>query len=99
MKIGINGMGRIGRLAFRAALGGAHRGSDDPRAGHRLEIAHVNEIKAGPGPLMHPNGFIPAIDDPSILFRSVADIAAWLKGQESAHSWHNSSSAVLARRC
>lgn len=25
------------------------------------------------------NGFIPAIDDPSILFRSVVDIAAWLK--------------------
>jgi GNAT superfamily N-acetyltransferase len=25
------------------------------------------------------NGFIPARDDPSLLFRSIADIAAWLK--------------------
>ena len=25
MKVGINGMGRIGRLALRAALGGMHR--------------------------------------------------------------------------
>jgi GNAT superfamily N-acetyltransferase len=29
------------------------------------------------------NGFIRATDDPSILFRSVADIAAWLNGSGS----------------
>ena len=40
-------MGRIGRLALRAALGAAERGADDPRAGNRLEIVHVNEIKGG----------------------------------------------------
>ena len=47
MKVGINGMGRIGRLALRAALGAAERPHDDPRAGHRLEVVHCNEIKGG----------------------------------------------------
>jgi glyceraldehyde 3-phosphate dehydrogenase len=47
MRIGINGMGRIGRLALRAGLGGAHRGDDDPRRGNRLDVVHVNEIKGG----------------------------------------------------
>ena len=40
-------MGRIGRLALRAALGAAHRPADDPRANNRLEVVHVNEIKGG----------------------------------------------------
>ena len=35
-RIGINGFGRMGRLAFRAAWG-----RDD------LEIVHINEIKGG----------------------------------------------------
>lgn len=47
MKVGINGMGRIGRLALRAALGGIHRPDSDPRAGNRLEVAHINELKGG----------------------------------------------------
>ena len=47
MKVGINGMGRIGRLALRAALGGAHRGKDDPYRNNRLDVVHVNEIKGG----------------------------------------------------
>jgi glyceraldehyde 3-phosphate dehydrogenase len=47
MKIGINGMGRIGRLALRAAMGAAERQSDDPRAGNRLEVVAVNELKGG----------------------------------------------------
>jgi glyceraldehyde 3-phosphate dehydrogenase len=47
MKVGINGMGRIGRLALRAALGAAERQSDDPRAGNRLEVVHLNELKGG----------------------------------------------------
>ena len=41
MRIGINGMGRIGRLALRASLGGAHRDDDDPRRGNRLDVVHV----------------------------------------------------------
>ena len=36
MGVGINGMGRIGRLALRAAMGGIDRPDDDPRAGNRL---------------------------------------------------------------
>ena len=47
MKVGINGMGRIGRLALRSALGAAHRQPEDPRAGNRLEVVHLNEIKGG----------------------------------------------------
>jgi len=47
MRVGINGMGRMGRLALRAAMGGLSRPSDDPRAGNRLEVIHVNEIKGG----------------------------------------------------
>ena len=47
MKIGINGMGRIGRLALRAAMGAVLRPEDDPRAGNRLDVVHVNEIKGG----------------------------------------------------
>ncbi|MGL4439493.1 MAG: ArsJ-associated glyceraldehyde-3-phosphate dehydrogenase [Bosea sp. (in: a-proteobacteria)] len=47
MKVGINGMGRIGRLALRAAMGAAHRPGDDPRGGNRLDVVHLNEIKGG----------------------------------------------------
>jgi glyceraldehyde 3-phosphate dehydrogenase len=31
MRVGINGMGRIGRLALKASLGAIDRPSDDPR--------------------------------------------------------------------
>ncbi|MBX9595496.1 MAG: ArsJ-associated glyceraldehyde-3-phosphate dehydrogenase, partial [Roseomonas sp.] len=44
---GISGMGRIGRLALRAAMGAAERQEDDPRRGNRLDVVHVNEIKGG----------------------------------------------------
>lgn len=47
MKVGINGMGRIGRLALRAALGGFNRPENDPRRSSRLEVVHVNELKGG----------------------------------------------------
>ncbi len=53
MRVGINGMGRIGRLALRAALGAAERGEDDPRRTNRLEIVHVNEIKGGAAATAH----------------------------------------------
>lgn len=45
MKIGINGMGRMGRLALRAAFGAVDRPHDDPRADNRLQVVHLNEIK------------------------------------------------------
>jgi glyceraldehyde 3-phosphate dehydrogenase len=47
MGIGINGLGRIGRLTLRSAFGGVIRESDDPRAGNRLDVVHVNELKGG----------------------------------------------------
>jgi glyceraldehyde 3-phosphate dehydrogenase len=47
MRVGISGMGRIGRLALRAALGAAERPVEDPRRGNRLEVVHLNEIKGG----------------------------------------------------
>jgi glyceraldehyde 3-phosphate dehydrogenase len=47
MRIGMNGMGRIGRLTLRAALGGVRRADGDPRAGDRLDIVHVNELRGG----------------------------------------------------
>ena len=45
MRVGINGMGRMGRLALRAAFGAVERPHDDPRTGNRLEVVHLNEIK------------------------------------------------------
>ena len=53
MRVGINGMGRIGRLALRAALGAAERPAGDPRAGNRLEVAHLNEVKGGAAACAH----------------------------------------------
>ncbi len=47
MRVGINGMGRMGRLALRAAMGGIARDENDPRGRNRLDIVHVNEIKGG----------------------------------------------------
>ncbi len=51
--IGINGMGRIGRLALRAAFGGLPRAAGDPRADNRLDIVHVNELKGGAAATAH----------------------------------------------
>jgi len=53
MRVGINGMGRIGRLAFRAAMGAMNRPDEDPREGNRLDIAHVNEVKGGAAVAAH----------------------------------------------
>jgi len=53
MRVGISGMGRIGRLALRAAMGAAERPDDDPRRGNRLEVVHLNEIKGGAPAIAH----------------------------------------------
>jgi glyceraldehyde 3-phosphate dehydrogenase len=53
MRVGINGMGRIGRLALRASLGGIYRTANDPRAGNRLDVVHVNELKGGAATTAH----------------------------------------------
>jgi glyceraldehyde 3-phosphate dehydrogenase len=74
MRVGINGMGRIGRLALRAAFGAAERPADDPRAGNRLEAVHVNEIKGGSAATAHLLAF------DSVQGRWREDIAA--EGEE-----------------
>ncbi len=53
MRVGISGMGRIGRLALRAALGATDRPDDDPRRGNRLDVVHLNEIKGGAAACAH----------------------------------------------
>jgi len=53
VRVGINGMGRIGRLALRAALGAAERPGGDPHAGNRLEVVHLNELKGGAAATAH----------------------------------------------
>jgi len=53
MKVGINGMGRMGRLSLRAAMGGVVRADDDPRSKNRLDIVHVNEVKGGAAATAH----------------------------------------------
>ena len=53
MKVGINGMGRMGRLALRAAFGAVEREAIDPRSGNRLEVIHLNEIKGGAASTAH----------------------------------------------
>ncbi len=53
MKVGINGMGRIGRLTLRAAMGAAERPEDDPRGSNRLDVVHVNELKGGASATAH----------------------------------------------
>ena len=70
MRAGINGIGRIGRLALRAAMGAARRPADDPRAGNRLEVVHLNEIKGGAAATAHLLAF------DSVQGRWHADIAA-----------------------
>src|SRR4051794_35312333 len=46
-------MGRIGRLALRAAMGGLYRAPDDPRATNRLDVVQVNELKGGAATTAH----------------------------------------------
>ncbi len=46
-------MGRIGRLALRAAMGATYRPSDDPRTANRLNVVHVNEVKGGAATTAH----------------------------------------------
>jgi len=53
MRVGINGLGRIGRLSLRAAFGGVDRPDDDPRRGNRLDVVHANEVKGGTGTAAH----------------------------------------------
>jgi hypothetical protein len=51
-------MGRIGRLALGAAMGAVLRPEDDPRAGNRLDVVHVNEIKGSAAATAHLVQFV-----------------------------------------
>lgn len=53
MAIGINGMGRIGRLVLRAAQGAFLRPHNNPRSANRLDVVHVNEVKGGAATTAH----------------------------------------------
>ncbi|NBT74294.1 MAG: type I glyceraldehyde-3-phosphate dehydrogenase, partial [Betaproteobacteria bacterium] len=70
MRVGINGMGRIGRLALRAAFGAVDRPVDDPRRDNRLTVVAVNELKGGAAATAHLLAF------DSVQGRWRADIAA-----------------------
>ncbi len=70
MRVGINGLGRIGRLALRAAMGAAERPDDDPRRENRLDVVHLNEIKGGAAATAHLLAF------DSVQGKWRADIAA-----------------------
>jgi hypothetical protein len=69
-------MGRIGRLALRAAMGAAERPSDDPRAGNRLEVVHLNELKGGAAATAHLLEFDSA-SRPKAIRPSRSVIGAW----------------------
>ncbi|MDO8298730.1 glyceraldehyde 3-phosphate dehydrogenase NAD-binding domain-containing protein [Lacisediminimonas sp.] len=45
MKVGINGMGRLGQTVLRAAMGAVQRAADDPRRDNRLDIVHLNDFR------------------------------------------------------
>jgi glyceraldehyde 3-phosphate dehydrogenase len=77
MRIGINGMGRIGRLALRAAMGAVQRPSNDPGLANRIEVAHINEIKGGASATAH------LLEFDSVQGRWMAQIRA-----EDEHSVH-----------
>jgi glyceraldehyde 3-phosphate dehydrogenase len=70
-------MGRIGRLALRAAMGAAERQADDPRAGNRLDVVHLNELKGGAAATAH------LVQFDSVQGRWRADIAA--DGESAIH--------------
>jgi glyceraldehyde 3-phosphate dehydrogenase len=94
MRVGINGMGRIGRLALRAAMGAAERQSDDPRAGNRLEVVHLNELKGGAAATAHLLAF------DSVQGKWRADIAAEgedalrVDGQQMSFSAHGTAAEI-----
>src|ERR1700730_6387027 len=53
MRVGINGMGRIGRLALRASLRAMDWPPGGSRSGNRLDVVHVNELKGGAAATAH----------------------------------------------
>lgn len=94
MRVGINGMGRIGRLALRAALGAAERGADDPRRGNRLDIAHVNEVKGGAAAVAHLLQFDTVQGRWRAGIKAVADTAISIAGKQIGFSSHGTAADI-----
>jgi len=94
MRVGINGMGRIGRLALRAALGAAERPHDDPRAGHRLDVVHCNELQGGAAATAHLLQFDSVQGRWRADFRSDSDDAIHIDGRRLGFSSHATAAAI-----
>ncbi len=88
MKVGINGMGRIGRLALRAAMGAADRPLDDPGAHHRLDVVAVNELKGGAAATAHLLAFDSVQGKWRESIRAEGDHAVLIGEQRIAFSSH-----------
>ena len=68
-KVALNGLGRIGRLVVRSALGGVSRDSLDPHKQLDMDIVHINDL-AEPAILAH------LLEFDSVHGRWQADISA-----------------------
>jgi glyceraldehyde 3-phosphate dehydrogenase len=90
MRAGINGMGRIGRLALRAAMGAAERPEDDPRAGHRLDVVHLNELNGGAAAAAHLLAFDSVQGRWRAPIRAVGDDTLEIAGRRLGFSAHPS---------
>ena len=74
MAVGINGMGRIGRLALRAAMGGLPRDPSDPlallAAAGDLTVSHLGLGEEGMVLVHRPNPeqrlLLPGVDLPAL---------------------------------
>lgn len=94
MKVGINGMGRIGRLALRSAMGAAERQGDDPRAGNRLDVVAVNEIKGGAAATAHLLAFDSVQGKWRANITAAGDDAIHIDGKQLAFSAHANPSDI-----
>jgi glyceraldehyde 3-phosphate dehydrogenase len=90
MRVGINGMGRIGRLALRAAMGGAERPMDDPRRSNRLEVVQLNEPKGGAAACAHLLEFDSVHGRWRAPIRAEDDTAVVVGNHRMAYSAHTS---------
>ena len=94
MKVGINGMGRIGRLALRAAMGAVDRPSEDPRAANRLEVVHLNELKGGAAATAHLLSFDSVQGRWKASIEAEGADALHIDGQRLSFSAHASASEI-----
>lgn len=94
MKVGINGMGRIGRLALRSAMGAAERQGDDPRADNRLDVVAVNEIKGGAAATAHLLAFDSVQGKWRANITAAGDDAIHIDGKQLAFSAHANPSDI-----